>query len=289
MNYKLKKYQQAFSLIELSIVILIIGILVAGVTQSSRLVRQIKIKSIQNITLNSPIPSIKDLMMWLETTQEKSFIDTEQQNSSTVSIWYDNNMTSIDKNNAISPAATNYPIYVENVFNGVIPSLRFDGVNDYFNFNSSAMLNTNFTVFAVESRRSAGINQFFLGGSTTGNFHIGYVNSTTIRSGRYGVIGSDFFDYAISAYTSPTPRIHTFLHSSTLGKKYWINGGLTPEASSNNTLTLTVYSGVIGNTEGNWFYSGDIGEIIIYTRALSNEERMAIEEYLGKKFQIVIS
>ena len=110
------KNSKAFSLIELSIVILIIGILVAGVTQSSRLVRQIKIKSIQNITLNSPIPSIKDLMMWLETTQEKSFIDTEQQNSSTVSIWYDNNMTSIDKNNAISPAATNYPIYVENVF-----------------------------------------------------------------------------------------------------------------------------------------------------------------------------
>lgn len=38
-------YKKAFSLIELSIVILIIGILVTGVTQSSRLVRQMKIAS----------------------------------------------------------------------------------------------------------------------------------------------------------------------------------------------------------------------------------------------------
>jgi len=198
-------------------------------------------------------------------------------------------MTSIDKNNATSPALTNYPIYVENAFNGVIAGLRFDGVNDFFSFNSSAMLNSNFTVFVVESRRSSGINQFFLGGATSGNFHIGYINSSTIRAGRYGATGSDFFDYAIPAYSSPTPRIHTFLHSSTVGKKYWLNGGLTPEASSNNTANLTFYNGVIGNTEGTWFYSGDIGEVIIYSRALTNDERMAIEEYLQKKFQIVIS
>jgi len=44
-----------FSLIELSIVILIIGILVSGVTQSSRLIRQIRIQSARNLTVNSPI------------------------------------------------------------------------------------------------------------------------------------------------------------------------------------------------------------------------------------------
>ena len=283
------KSSKAFSLIELSIVILIIGILVAGVTQSSRLVRQMKIKSIQNITSNSPIPSIKDLMIWLETSREKSLIEAEQQNSSPVSVWYDNNMSSVNKNNATSPALTNYPIYVENVFNGVIPGLRFDGVNDFFSFNSLGMINSNFTVFVIEGRRSAGLNQFFLGGSVTGNFHIGYSSSTVITTGKYGIPASDHFNYTIPAYVSPTPRIHTFLHSSTLGKKYWLNGGLNPEASSNNTSALTVYNGVIGNTESTWFYSGDIGEIIIYTRALNNEERMAIEEYLGKKFQIIIS
>ncbi|MFM7620300.1 MAG: prepilin-type N-terminal cleavage/methylation domain-containing protein, partial [Alphaproteobacteria bacterium] len=54
---KTKKIKtQAFSLIELSIVILIIGILVAGVTQSSRLVNQFRLTSARNITLSSPLP-----------------------------------------------------------------------------------------------------------------------------------------------------------------------------------------------------------------------------------------
>ncbi|MFM7621329.1 MAG: prepilin-type N-terminal cleavage/methylation domain-containing protein [Alphaproteobacteria bacterium] len=50
MKYQSKNFCKAFSLIELSIVILIIGILVAGVTQSSRLIRQMKLLSAQSIT-----------------------------------------------------------------------------------------------------------------------------------------------------------------------------------------------------------------------------------------------
>ena len=64
-KFSLKK---AFSLIELSIVILIIGILVAGVTQSSRLVSRMKQISVRSMTLNSPISSIKDLYAWYETS-----------------------------------------------------------------------------------------------------------------------------------------------------------------------------------------------------------------------------
>ncbi|MFM2200772.1 MAG: hypothetical protein RL769_827, partial [Pseudomonadota bacterium] len=71
-NYKSPK---AFSLIELSIVILIIGILVAGVTQSSRLVKRIRLLTAQNITNSSPVPTIKDLALWYESTLERSFND----------------------------------------------------------------------------------------------------------------------------------------------------------------------------------------------------------------------
>lgn len=64
--------KNAFSLIELSIVILIIGILVAGVTQSSRLIRQMKISSARSITNSSPVSSISNLAGWWETTLDSS-------------------------------------------------------------------------------------------------------------------------------------------------------------------------------------------------------------------------
>ena len=86
-----KKITKAFSLIELSIVILIIGILVAGVTQSSRLLKQMRLATIKNLTLNSPVSSIKDLAVWLESTMDQSFLDSEENTGSAISVWNDLN------------------------------------------------------------------------------------------------------------------------------------------------------------------------------------------------------
>ena len=63
----------AFSLIELSIVILIISILVAGVTQSSRLVRMMRLSSAVQITNSSDVNSINDIVFWLEPTKDFAF------------------------------------------------------------------------------------------------------------------------------------------------------------------------------------------------------------------------
>ena len=65
-----KNKSLAFSLIELSIVILIIGILIAGVTQGSRLVRESRVKTAQTLTQSSDVSSIKDLVLWLDATKE---------------------------------------------------------------------------------------------------------------------------------------------------------------------------------------------------------------------------
>ena len=65
----MSRSNKAFSLIELSIVILIVGILVAGVTSSSRLIKKMKLITAQNLTNSSPIHSIKGLALWLESSQ----------------------------------------------------------------------------------------------------------------------------------------------------------------------------------------------------------------------------
>ena len=81
--------KKAFSLIELSIVLLIIGILIAGVTQSSRLIEQFKLTSARSKTKSSPVNSITGLSMWLETTAIESFLENESENQATVSAWND--------------------------------------------------------------------------------------------------------------------------------------------------------------------------------------------------------
>ena len=58
----------AFSLIELSVVILIIGILVLGVTQGSRMMYEAKLKSAISLTQSSPVISMENLVLWLEPT-----------------------------------------------------------------------------------------------------------------------------------------------------------------------------------------------------------------------------
>ena len=71
------KYKKAFSLIELSIVILIIGIILAAVTQSSRLISKMKLATAKSLTQSSAVASINNLVLWLEPTMDTSFIDAE--------------------------------------------------------------------------------------------------------------------------------------------------------------------------------------------------------------------
>ena len=68
---------KAFSLIEISMVILIIGILIAGVATANSLIAKSRISSAQTLTISSPINSIKDTALWLESSTDTSFVASE--------------------------------------------------------------------------------------------------------------------------------------------------------------------------------------------------------------------
>ncbi len=65
----MKQCRKAFSLIELSLVILIIGILIAGVTNGSRMIVAYKNSVAANHTNNSVASGVKGLAFWYETTR----------------------------------------------------------------------------------------------------------------------------------------------------------------------------------------------------------------------------
>ena len=63
-------HKKAFSLVELSMVILIVGILIAGVSQGIDLYQDSRLATARSLTKNSRVGRIPDLVSWYETTNE---------------------------------------------------------------------------------------------------------------------------------------------------------------------------------------------------------------------------
>jgi cysteinyl-tRNA synthetase len=71
--------------------------------------------------------------------------------------------------------------------------------------------------------------------------------------------------------------MHTFYFNKLSGKKYWLNGGVTPDASDTNLNSLA--TGITHKL--GYSYNGYIFEIICYNRAINEKERVDIEKYLS--------
>ena len=258
------------------------------------MVRKSQLQTARNLTTSSPISGVKDLMLWYETSLESSFKTTEAMNNTEISVWYDNNKQSIANNNATQGFSSFKPKFIENVFQG-IPAIRFDGLNDSLSYNGQFLAKINYTIFVVEQRRSSGWN-FFMGGTeglTNKNLQLGYVSpivTETIDSNT--IIAHSHYENSINFtttnYSFPTPKIHTFWFSKTSGKKYWLQGGNNPDKTSpTQTTELTSYNGsAVGKVFNNYYYNGDIAEIVIFARDLKDVERRDIEAYLSKKYNM---
>jgi prepilin-type N-terminal cleavage/methylation domain-containing protein len=133
MNKRKSKTSTAFSLIELSIVILIVGIIVAGITQGSRLIRNSKLKSAQNLTTSSPVAGIRGISLWLESTQDTSFPESLDDEASLLQ-WNDSNPQASPSKlfavpaSGVTTSGSTAIKYDSDGING-LPSIRFNGTN----------------------------------------------------------------------------------------------------------------------------------------------------------------
>ena len=152
--------------------------------------------------------------------------------------------------------------------------------SDYLKIEDASFLNnTDYTVFVLEKRQSSSSNNYFLGDSSivtaNQNLLLGYsADSQVIHS----QAGSNSYNSTITGYsTSNKPRMFTFVSDSS-GKRTYINGVLAAQSSDTTQL-----SGITELAIGKG-YTGEIGEIAIFTRGLRNEERKSTEDYIGKKW-----
>ena len=148
----MKKHpHKAFSLIEISVVILIIGILIAGISSGVDLFYDSRLATAQSLTKSAPVRRIDGLFTWIETTSPESFSSAPKDGAS-IGLIKDLSFK-MDKANFVQTGVDGLkPIYKQQNLNN-LPALYFDGSNDFLvtekSYNSSIFSNSQITIFAV--------------------------------------------------------------------------------------------------------------------------------------------
>lgn len=293
---------KAFSFLEISLVILIIGILIAAFLGGSELAGDAKLRHARTLTSNSPVIGISDLALWLETTSEQSFLKNETTEDSTISRWNDidpdSSSTSYLSNN--SAAANDHPLYKESCINN-LPCLYFNGtsgskissskplgirtnyISAFFVFTGSENATSSYSSQLFTSDKNAAWN------TSSGVFLFTTSTTTPVRffynmPGNLGIQHTQCNSSSVLA--AKKPYVYSMVDNNSSSIFHYVNGSVANTSGSNNSGLITK---LLGTVElGSASYQGNIGEVIIFTKALSTAERKSVEQYLSKKWDIKV-
>lgn len=281
---KISKKKTAFSLIEVAIVILILGIILVGVVGSKYVIKKARINSAMSLTKSAPINSISNNELWLETSvQNKAFSDDGNSiaDGDNITIWKDR---SYNQNPRTITVVGNGPTFSNSI--NFIQALRFssNSSSDYLQINDASFLNnSDYTIMITEKRMAlndSGAKNYLVG--EDGSFAIGYESETSIIQ-THGEAASNNNQASVESFSSYSnkPRVITFTHSSINGNRIYVNATL---ANSDTTANATTHLSGITNLAIGKNYNGEIGEIVIFSRSLKAVEVQEIENYLTNKW-----
>lgn len=275
--------RSAFSLIEFSIVLVIIGILVAAVTKGSSLINSARLASARSVTSKSPVPNISGLVAWYETSLSDSLKVSETIDGQQITTWYDVSPGSVAKKKNSLIAAFGTALFKTSGINK-IPSISFSG-NDKLTlsafYQGSSAQSTIFIVASPSSLSGVLVDSANGQGTSTVRF-----TSTGLNINCGSGVSINF---SIPPQAGTSYIIASYLNSNN-SKAYsndatTIAGGGVINVGSNSLQGLTV--GTDRNSATG--FSGLISEIIIYNRPLQNQERKDVMAYLSKKYQIAVT
>jgi len=216
---------------------------------------------------------IADIQLWLDAADSNTITES----SGSVSQWDDK---SGNDNDVTQGTGSLQPTYQTNVQNGN-NIIRWDG-GDYMDKDPYTWPQDDITMFIVQKRSV-----------TTASYPI-FSNPREVN--RIGChltwsTGDGYFDFGEwsaggrcqwSWTGGNNWNYFTMRNEDGVGQNVWMNGtSQFSDLTTNDFANPSNYSLRIGET-----FNGDIGEIIIYNRALTTSERLQVEDYLSDKWGI---
>lgn len=294
------KIKKAFSLIEISFVIVIIGILITGITGGAHLVRMSRISSARAVTLASQLTTIPGLVVWFESTTKESLKPSQTVDGAQVDAWYNREPSTFLLKNNLSATASADVLYKDKSIN-YIPALNMTvaGKMSLSNFVGSALdKSTVVLVFRPTIAPTATATTIFDSGATgNATVSIGIKNdrvelnagatvetsSTTNAANFYqGVayILVVYFNGASSkVYANNIYEIGSTVSNCALSA----NATISPGANYLDGITVGA------DKSGSNGIAAEIPEVIVFNRVLKDSERLDLMSYLSKKYKITVT
>ncbi|HUS37487.1 MAG TPA: CotH kinase family protein [Verrucomicrobiae bacterium] len=249
---------------------------------------------------STPPDQIPGLQLWVaaDKIQTNDTTQTRISGASTfVKSWRDQ---SGKNNHAAQINDTQQPLYVAAGVNGK-PALRFDGANDALTL-ARALATNNFTLLAVfrtsvtheiDGESPAGVGgtsgqHWLFGAQHGGDFNGGSGVSVGINGVSAYEHGSSYMP-ALAVYSGPVSANANVLTLTYTNKRPSLSlqgsvirdGVTSPRAQV--TSTVSIGAGDYGA------FNGDLAEVLLFNRTLTQTERRGLEQYLATKYAITFA
>ena len=304
-----KNHKQAFSLVEISIVILIIGLLIAGISKASDMIFDAELKTARSLTKGAKVGRMANLALWLETTSAESILDNERFKDTTVTMWRDINPQSTSK---FIFKKGGDPKYIEEGQNNMPAIGKFTLATDLFLPYSSEASTTVLPYPSTQIFSSGAYATIFVvlkPAATVTNLisfceYTAAATTTACTGGKEISLGLEgtgkltfgFMNAAATTSTLTSAKLYASRNliivsaiKDTANQKLFVNGGdKVSHATPNTYATTNAFSGTfrVGGTASPGV---EIYEIIVFSSNLSDADRYSVESYLGKKYSIPVT
>lgn len=210
--------------------------------------------------------------------------------STKITDWLDMSGSS-PANNATQGTSANQATYVTTSVNG-LPGASFDGTDDSYSLaNSLADLTSGFSIFAVIKPGSSSTKTLFASANSgpADLVSLETVN-TQARFNAYNNTTSSNVITPSSSLTVGKYQLVDTVHDGAGNAIVSINGTVQQSGSVQNLRNQSRSANILGaDYNTSTFWNGELAELLVYSRALTEAERKDVQGYLFTRYQLATS